>query len=84
VADAGVKALSGERGLPSIKGAPGLRLRALHAEHAVIDIQDFGVNIGVGDKIEIWVHYHDGTINLHKRMYGIRNGKLEEVFRIEH
>lgn len=84
VVDAGVKALSGERGLPSVKDAPGLRLQALHAEHAVIEIQDVGVEMGVGDKIEISVHYHDGTINLHKRMYGIRNGKVEEVFRIEH
>jgi hypothetical protein len=36
----------------------------------------------VGDKIEIWVHYHDGTVNLHDRMYGIRNNKVEETFTI--
>jgi len=83
VVDAGVKALSGERGLPSVKAVPGLRLRALHAEHAVIATQGAQAGIDLGDKIEIWVHYHDGTINLHNRMYGIRNGKVEEVFKIE-
>ena len=83
VVDAGCKAISGERGLPSVKGIAGLKLKALHAEHAPIEIQDAGVNVEVGDKIEIAVHYHDGTINLHRRMYGIRNFEVERVFTIE-
>ncbi len=83
VADAGVKALSGERGLPAVKGIPGLRLKALHAEHALIEIDDPTVILSVGDRIEIWVQYHDGTVNLHHRMYGIRNGQVEHVFQIE-
>ena len=83
VVDAGCKVLSGERGLPSVKGIPGLKLKALHAEHAPIEILDPGVNIEVGDKIEIAVHYHDGTINLHRQMYGIRKGEVERVFTIE-
>src|SRR5262245_13381015 len=40
VADAGVKAVSSEKGLPTIKGHSGLRVRALHAEHALIDLLD--------------------------------------------
>lgn len=84
VVDAGVKAISGERGLPSVKGISGLRLKALHAEHSPIEIVDSGVAVEVGDKIEIIVHYHDGTIQLHSRLYGVRNGKVEQVFTIEH
>jgi D-serine deaminase-like pyridoxal phosphate-dependent protein len=83
VVDAGCKAISGERGLPSVKDIPGLKLKALHAEHAPIEIQDAGVHVDVGDKIEIAVHYHDGTINLHRKMYGIRNLEVERVFTIE-
>jgi D-serine deaminase-like pyridoxal phosphate-dependent protein len=83
VVDAGCKVISGERGLPSVKGIVGLKLKALHAEHAPIEIQDPAVAVEVGDKIEIAVHYHDGTINLHKQMYGIRNGEVEQVFQIE-
>jgi D-serine deaminase-like pyridoxal phosphate-dependent protein len=83
VVDAGCKAISGERGLPSVKGMPGLKLKALHAEHAPIAIEDANVGVEVGDKIEIAVHYHDGTINLHKRMYGVRNGEVEQIFTIE-
>jgi D-serine deaminase-like pyridoxal phosphate-dependent protein len=83
VADAGCKVLSGERGLPSVKGIAGLKLKALHAEHAPIEILDPAVNVEVGDKIEIAVQYHDGTINLHDRMYGVRNGEVERIFTIE-
>jgi len=83
IVNAGRKAISGELGLPSIKGIPGLRVRAMHAEHTLIELEDPSVPVEVGDKIEIWVHYHDGTINLHDRMYGIRNNKVEEIFAIE-
>lgn len=84
VVDSGVKALSGQRGLPSVKDIAGLRLRALHAEHAPIDIVDPRVNVEVGDKIEVSVHYHDGTMQLHHRMYGMRDGRVETIFEIEH
>ena len=83
VVDAGCKAISAERGLPSVKGISGLTVKALHAEHAPIEIRDGAVNVEVGDKIEIAVQYHDGTVNLHRRMYGIRNGEVERVFTIE-
>lgn len=83
VVDAGVKAISGERGLPSVKGQPRLRVKALHAEHAPIEILEGDVPVEVGDTLELLVHYHDGTINLHDRMFGVRNGRVEEVFAIE-
>jgi D-serine deaminase-like pyridoxal phosphate-dependent protein len=83
IVDAGVKVLSGERGLPEVKGIPGLRLKALHAEHGVIAIEEPSVAVEIGDKIELGVHYHDGTINLHRRAFGIRNEAVEEVFKIE-
>src|SRR6266849_5751536 len=83
VVDAGCKVISGERGLPCVKGIAGLKVKALHAEHAPIEILDPAVNVEVGDKIEISVHYHDGTINLHDKMYGIRNGEVERIFTIE-
>lgn len=84
VLDAGVKAISGERGLPSVKGTNGLRLKALHAEHAPVEIVGRGVHVEVGDRLEIAVHYHDGTIHLHDYLYGIRGGNVEQVFQIEH
>jgi D-serine deaminase-like pyridoxal phosphate-dependent protein len=83
IADVGLKAISGERGLPRLKNADGAILRKLNAEHAIIDIEQASLPIGLGDQIEIWAHYSDATVNLHDRMYGIRNQTLEEIFRIE-
>ena len=40
---------------------------------------DPAVSLGVGDTLEIWVHYGDATVNLHRRMYGIRSGEVEEI-----
>ena len=83
VVDAGLKELSCEHGIPAVKDMPGLSLRRLNAEHGIIDLKDPSASVQVGDQIEIWVHYSDATINLHDRMYGIRNGQIEEVFQVE-
>lgn len=85
VVDCGVKAMSGERGLSTVRDLPGVRLKALHAEHGLLEIQtDSTIALTVGQKIELWVHYSDATVNLHSSLYGVRHGQLEEVFRIEH
>ena len=86
VLDCGVKAISGERGLPvALKDVPGTRLTALHAEHALIEIDPkSSPGLKPGQKVQVWVHYSDATVNLHTSMYGVRNGELEEVFPIEH
>jgi D-serine deaminase-like pyridoxal phosphate-dependent protein len=83
VVDAGLKSISGEHGLPVVKARDGLRLRRLNAEHGIIDILDPSVPVEVGDIIEIWVYYSDATVNLHERMYGIRNGEVEEVLKLQ-
>lgn len=84
VVDAGVKAISGERGLCAVKGMPALRVIALHAEHAPIEILAPDTPVEVGDRLELAVQYHDGTVHLHRRIYGMRRGVVEEVFDIEH
>jgi D-serine deaminase-like pyridoxal phosphate-dependent protein len=83
VTDAGLKALSCERGVPAVKDLPGLKTRRLTAEHGIIDLVDPSAPVQVGDRIEMWVHYSDATVNLHERIYGIRGGLVEEVLRVE-
>jgi D-serine deaminase-like pyridoxal phosphate-dependent protein len=84
VLDCGVKAISGERGLPTLKDVPGAGLTALHAEHAIVELDGQSPLLTPGKKVEVWVHYSDATVNLHSKMYGVRHGELEEVFPIEH
>ena len=83
VTDSGLKALSCERGIPAVKGVPGLKTRRLTAEHGIIDITDPAAPVEVGDRIEMCVHYSDATVNLHERIYGVRGARVEQVFRVE-
>jgi D-serine deaminase-like pyridoxal phosphate-dependent protein len=83
VVDAGLKALSSERGMPSVKGIVGVSLRKLNAEHGIIDLHNPSAGLEPGDKIELWVHYSDATVNLNDRIYGIRDGEVEEVLQVE-
>jgi D-serine deaminase-like pyridoxal phosphate-dependent protein len=85
VMDCGVKAMSGERGLTTVKDMPEVRLKALHAEHGLLEIPAHSKTpLKIGQKIELWVRYSDATVNLHSSLYGVRDGEVEEVFRIEH
>ena len=84
VVDCGLKELSAERGLAVVKEVDGAELKALHAEHGLIEFQNPDVRLELGQKVELWVHYSDATVNLHHRMYGVRNGVVETIFQIEH
>jgi D-serine deaminase-like pyridoxal phosphate-dependent protein len=79
----GLKEISSERGLPVLRETTGARVRKLNAEHAVVDILDPGFSAQVGDQLELWAHYSDATVNLHRRMFGMRNGEVEETFVLE-
>jgi len=83
VLDIGLKEISGERGLPVLKNTDGARLRKLNAEHAIVDILDPQFPAQVGDQLELWAHYSDATVNLHRRMFGMRDGRVEETFLFE-
>ena len=82
VLDSGVKALSCERGIPGVKDREGLTILRVNAEHAIVELQAGAAPVQIGDKIEIWVRYSDATVNLHERMYGVRNGHVEAVFQL--
>jgi D-serine deaminase-like pyridoxal phosphate-dependent protein len=67
-----------------LKDVPGAQLKALHAEHSIIELDSQSPSLTPGQKIEVCVRYSDATVNLHSKLYGVRHGELEEVFSIEH
>jgi len=83
VVDAGFKTLSGDRGLPPVKDIGGLTLKRLNAEHGILHLEGSSPPLEVGDRIELWVHDADATINLHERIYGVRTGVVEECLKVE-
>ena len=85
VIDCGLKELSAERGLSTVKDLPGVKLKALHAEHGLLELEaNSSRPLQVGQKIELWVYYGDATVNLHSSLYGVRHGQIEEIFPIVH
>lgn len=85
VIDCGVKELSAERGLSAVKDLPGVTLKALHAEHGLLELDtNLSRPLEVGQRVELWVHYSDATVNLHSSLYGVRHDHVEEVFPIVH
>jgi D-serine deaminase-like pyridoxal phosphate-dependent protein len=81
--DAGLKSISGERGLPRLKRHPRAPLTKLNAEHGIISIADTSFSPRIGDALELWVRYSDATVNLHERMYGIRDGEVAEILKLQ-
>jgi D-serine deaminase-like pyridoxal phosphate-dependent protein len=83
VLDAGLKSVSTERGLPTIKNLDGMRVHKVNAEHTIVTILDRSLQIDVGDQVEMWVPSGDTTVFFHDVMYGIRGDSVEEQFYIE-
>ncbi len=83
VLNIGLKEISGERGLPQLRNCEGAQVRRLNAEHAIAEILDPNLAVEVGDRLELWAQYSDATVNLHRQMYGLRNGQVEELLPIE-
>ena len=82
VVDAGMKTISCERGIPAVKCPEGVTLNRLNAEHGIVNLGHAAPDVRIGDRIEIWVRYSDATVNLHDRIYGVRNGHVEKVFEL--
>ncbi|MEM6679083.1 MAG: DSD1 family PLP-dependent enzyme [Pseudomonadota bacterium] len=70
VVDAGLKALSGESGLPLLAGVPGGRLTGLSDEHATLALPDPGPLLG--DAVRIIPAHCDPTVNLHDWIVAFR------------
>jgi D-serine deaminase-like pyridoxal phosphate-dependent protein len=82
VLDAGRKTMPGDAAMPEPLGLPAVSLLRLSAEHAKIELEQPSETPRIGDKIEFVVGYHDTTVHLHEEIVGIRNGRVEAVWRV--
>jgi len=81
IADAGMKSLSTDFGLPETKSPSGMVLQKLAEEHTVLAVAA-GVKVRAGDRIEILPSHGCTTVNLHDTAYAVRNGRVEDVWRV--
>jgi D-serine deaminase-like pyridoxal phosphate-dependent protein len=82
IADAGLKAMTNEFGSPVIRDIAGATLMRQSEEHVKIQLEGASVALRPGDKIHILPSHVCTTINLHDRMYGVRDGRLETVWTV--
>jgi D-serine deaminase-like pyridoxal phosphate-dependent protein len=81
VVDAGLKAITQEFGMPSVKGSEGAKLYHLSEEHGPIEVKR-KARMNAGDKIELVPSHCCTTVNLHDRYYGIRDDSVEVIYPI--
>ncbi|MCK9486440.1 MAG: alanine racemase [Dehalococcoidia bacterium] len=81
IADAGWKAMGMHTGLPAVVSPPGLSVRGLNAEHTILDRTDESP-VEPGQRVTLVPHYSDSTVLLHRQMYAVRDGRVEEAWPI--
>ena len=80
IVDAGLKAQSVDSGLPVIFGRTDVEYVKCSDEHGVVADPE-GV-LSVGDKLRLVPGHCDPTANVHDWYVGVRNGKVETLWRI--
>lgn len=78
VVDAGLKAMSGESGVPLVWGEPGLVCTGLSDEHATI--ADPSGRLRLCDRIRLVPGHCDPTCNLHDWMVATRGGVVQALW----
>jgi len=80
IGDAGLKSFHPTLGMPLVKTLPGATVEKLNAEHCYIKLAAGARQVRVGDKVEMYVPYVDGTFNLYDKIYAVRRDKIEKIW----
>ena len=82
ILDTGRKSLHPLRSASLVKDVEGAQELYKYSEHGVLTLEGAAQDLKISDKIELYPHYADGTVNLHDRFYCTRDGKLEDIWEI--
>ncbi|MEZ4502348.1 MAG: DSD1 family PLP-dependent enzyme [Dehalococcoidia bacterium] len=87
IGDAGWKASGRHTGLPAVWDSDlaqldsSIEVTGLSAEHTHLRLAE-GVTLEPGQRLLLVPHYSDSTVLLHRTMYAVRNGVVEDVWPI--
>jgi D-serine deaminase-like pyridoxal phosphate-dependent protein len=89
IVDGGSKTFSSDRLVGSTEAtfghiieAPEAVFHKMNEEHGYVDITKTSGGFEIGDRLRIIPNHICVAVNLHERMYGIRNGEVEEVWEV--
>tara|TARA_B100001123_G_scaffold412227_1_gene509279 strand:- start:9354 stop:10376 length:1023 start_codon:yes stop_codon:yes gene_type:complete len=81
VANAGIKSVTGVKGMPTIMGRTDCEVEALNAEHTRIRILNPKASLNPGDLLLLAPAYGDLVTSLsHDRIYAIRDDQVEHIW----
>lgn len=63
--------------------APDCAFHKMNEEHGFIDIRRAERGFGVGDRVRIIPNHVCVAVNLHERVYGIREDRVEQIWKVE-
>ena len=83
VADAGLKSITGEFGLPPVKDRRDMKVTGLSEEHVTLQVDSPGASgLKVGERIELVPSHGCTTINLHDEFVVVENNREVDVWRV--
>jgi D-serine deaminase-like pyridoxal phosphate-dependent protein len=77
VIDAGFKALPAWHSTPQAVGLSDVVGLRMSAAHGVVRLSHPNHGVQVGEALDFLVGYGDETVCLHRRLYGVRDGRVE-------
>lgn len=79
--DSGWKTTGCQNGLPRIVSHEDIQVLELHAEHGVVVLGN-GVKLRPAERVTMVPDYSDSTVLLHRKMYAVRGGTIEDCWPI--
>ncbi len=90
IIDGGSKTFSSDRLVGSSEASFGRMVEApealfhnMNEEHGYVDIRRAGREFSIGDRVRIIPNHVCVAVNLHERVYGVRNENVEQVWKVE-
>jgi D-serine deaminase-like pyridoxal phosphate-dependent protein len=89
IVDGGSKTFSSDRlssggpGHGRLVEAPGAVFHKMNEEHGFIDLSGAERQFEIGEKVRIIPNHICVAVNLHEYVYGVRGGRVEEVWNVE-
>ena len=82
VVDAGLKALSVDKGMPRVHGLADVEFLRASDEHGVLRVGESAPELGLGDRVWLIPGHCDPTINLYDWYVAVRGGRVEALWAI--
>lgn len=83
VVDAGLKSLAFDSGPPTVHEPSGAEYSHPSDEHGRISPASSNIKLGLGDRVRLIPGHCDPTVNLHDWYVAVRDGVVEEVWRVD-